>query len=76
MRAARMRGGCPGWRSGVRLVTHWLSAPWASLVFRDAPWRPGSSGGGGVFGGVHSPQALIALAMLSLADLCRPLPGW
>ena len=25
--------------------------------------------------GFHSPQALIALAMLSLADLCPPLPG-
>jgi transposase len=25
--------------------------------------------------GFHSPDALIALAMLTLADLCRPLPG-
>jgi transposase len=25
--------------------------------------------------GFHTPQALIALAMLSLANLCPPLPG-
>jgi hypothetical protein len=48
-------------------------AIWAACFPIDNQSRPRAQLTRRAFG-FHSPEALIALAMLSLADLCPPLP--